>query len=162
VRTPAARAGIVAAAVAAVVALFFAFTSDDGGADSATTQPQGTQATTDGQSPTLSTMTEPQSAPGTTETGSAAPPSPTIERIVVRGGRLAGGVKRLEYKRGDRVLFSVHTDVADEVHVHGFDITKAVPANRRVSFRFPADIEGVFEVELHDAEMKIAELRIRP
>jgi hypothetical protein len=48
------------------------------------------------------------------------------------------------------------------VHVHGFDVAKNVPANRRVRFGFDADIEGVFEVELHGTHTKIAELRIRP
>jgi heme/copper-type cytochrome/quinol oxidase subunit 2 len=80
----------------------------------------------------------------------------------VRDGEPVGGVKRLEYERGERVRFSVKSDVADEVHVHGFDVTRDVPANRSVRFAFPADIEGVFEVELHDAHIKIAELRVRP
>lgn len=87
---------------------------------------------------------------------------PTVERIVVRDGKPAGGAARLEYASGERVRFSVHSDVADEVHVHGFDIAKNVPANGSVRFDFPADIEGVFEVELHHSEIKIAELRINP
>ncbi len=42
--------------------------------------------------------------------------------------------------------FRVESDVADEIHVHGFDITKEVAAGGSASFSFPADIEGVFEV----------------
>ena len=84
------------------------------------------------------------------------------ERIVVRGGRPVGGVARLEYESGEHVRFSVRSDVADEIHVHGFDITKDVPAKGSVRFAFPADIEGVFDVELHHADVKIAELRITP
>jgi hypothetical protein len=149
-------------AVAAVVALFFAFAADDGAAPSATTQPQRAQDTTGGQSHTGTTTTQPQSAQVTTGVESTAPPKPTIERLVVRGGKPVGGVKRLEYERGERVRFSVRADVADEVHVHGFDITKYVPANGSVRFVFPADIEGVFGVELHHAHTEIAELRIGP
>jgi hypothetical protein len=88
--------------------------------------------------------------------------TPAIERIVLRGGKPVGGVKRLEYESGERVRFAVRSDVADEVHVHGFDIQKDVPANGSVRFGFPADIEGVFEVELHHSEITIAELRITP
>jgi hypothetical protein len=80
----------------------------------------------------------------------------------VRGGKPVGGVKRLEYKRSERVRFSIQSDVTDEVHVHGFDIEKEVPANRRIRFAFLADIEGVFEIELHSGHTRIAELRIRP
>jgi hypothetical protein len=80
----------------------------------------------------------------------------------VRGGKPVGGVKRLEYESGERVRFSVRSDVADEVHVHGFDIRKDVAAGGRVRFGFAADIEGVFEVELEHSRIKIAEVRIRP
>jgi hypothetical protein len=52
--------------------------------------------------------------------------------------------------------------VADEVHVHGLDITKQVRANGRVQFAFFASVEGVFEVELEHSHVKIAELRIEP
>jgi hypothetical protein len=71
-------------------------------------------------------------------------------------------VRRFEFKRGERVRFAVYSEAAGEVHIHGFEITKAVPARRLVSFAFPADIEGVFEVELHGAHVQIAELRIGP
>jgi hypothetical protein len=159
-RTPAARVGIVVAALAAAVALFFALAGGDG--DSATARPHRPQATVVTQSVARSATTKPQSASAATRRESAKPPRPTVERIWVRGGKAAGGVKRFEFKRGDVVRFSVHSKVADEVHIHGFDITKALPANRIVVFAFPADIEGVFEVELHGTHMKLAELRIKP
>jgi hypothetical protein len=56
----------------------------------------------------------------------------------------------------------VRSDAADEVHIHGYDLDKEVPANGSVSFSFPADIEGIFEVELHGSEKQIAELRVNP
>ena len=40
------------------------------------------------------------------------------------------------------------SDVADEIHVHGYDLKKDVPAGGSVRFSFPASIEGVFEIEL--------------
>jgi hypothetical protein len=162
VRTRAGRAAIAVATVAAAIALFFAFADDESGADPATTQPQEAQVTTDDESPASTTATQPQSTPETTEAEPASPPPPRFERIVVRDGKPVGGIKRLEYERGDQVRFLVRTDAADEVHVHGFDITKDVPANRSVRFRLTADLEGVFEVELHHAHAAIAELRIGP
>jgi hypothetical protein len=142
-RTQAARAGITVVALAALVALFVVLAGgDDDGTDSASPRPQRAEGTTEGQPP------EPQ--------------GPTIERIVVRGGKPVGGVKRLEYASGERVRFSVRSNVADEVHVHGFDIKQDVPAGGSVGFGFPADIEGVFEVELEGSKIEIAELRIKP
>jgi hypothetical protein len=158
-RTPAARVGIAVAALVAAVALFFALSGGDG--DSATARPQATLGT---QPVARSATAKSQTAPATIGSKAAKPAKrrPTVARIFIRGGRPAGGVRRLEFKRGERVQFAVYSDTADEVHIHGFDTTKAVPARRLVPFSFPADIEGVFEVELHGAHTQIAELRIGP
>jgi hypothetical protein len=82
--------------------------------------------------------------------------------IVVKGGAPVGGVQRLEYKAGDQISFSVDSDVADEIHVHGYDLMKDVPAGGSVSFSFPAEIEGIFEVELEGRKEQIAEIRVNP
>jgi hypothetical protein len=82
--------------------------------------------------------------------------------IVVRNGEPVGGVRELEYSAGDAVEFSVRSDVADEIHVHGYDLMEDVPAGGSVSFSFPAEIEGIFEVELEQRGTEIAELRVNP
>ena len=157
------RAGIAVTALAAAVVLFVVLAgADDPGTDAATTQLQSAPTTTGGESQAGSTTTQPQDAQVTTAGESPDPQPPATPRIVVRDGRPVGGVARLEYESGRRVRFTVHSDVADEVHVHGFDIMKDVPANGSVRFEFPADIEGVFEVELETAHVQIAELRIEP
>jgi hypothetical protein len=147
-------------AVAAVVGLYVLASRSDDGSSSTTARPPVAQSATGGQALARAAATQPQARKKTK--AKAAAPKPKVERIVVRGGKPVGGLKRLEFERGERVRFSVQSDSADEVHVHGFDLEKAVPANRRVRFGFPADIEGVFEVELHSTHTKIAELRIRP
>ena len=82
--------------------------------------------------------------------------------IVVKNGEPVGGVQRLEYSAGDQVEFTVDSDVADEIHVHGYDLMKDVPAGGSVSFSFPAEIEGIFEVELEGRKEQIAEIRVSP
>jgi plastocyanin len=82
--------------------------------------------------------------------------------IVVKNGEPVGGVQELEYSAGEQVRFTVGSDVADEVHVHGYDLMKDVAAGGTVSFSFPADIEGIFEVELEGRKEQIAELRVNP
>jgi hypothetical protein len=149
-RSPLARGAIALAAVAAVVVLFVVLGGDDDGG--------GDQAAT--------TQTQTQPATGATRaTGERlerTTPKPAVKRIVVEGGKPRGGIQRLEYERGDRIQFVVRSDVADEVHVHGYDISKDVPAGGTVRFSFPARIEGVFEVELEGRHEQIAELRITP
>lgn len=82
--------------------------------------------------------------------------------IVVRNGEPVGGIAELEYDAGEQVSFQVSSDVADEVHVHGYDLMKDVAAGGTVAFSFPADIEGIFEVELEERVEQIAELRVNP
>ena len=85
-----------------------------------------------------------------------------IPTIVVRNGKPVGGIRELDYTKGDRVRFKVDSDVGDEVHLHGYDIHKEVKAGGSVSFDFAADIEGVFEAELESRKEQIIELRVNP
>ena len=87
---------------------------------------------------------------------------PAILTIVVRNGEPVGGVDELEYDAGDQVRFRVSSNRADEVHVHGYDEEEEIPAGGSATLSFPADIEGIFEVELHESETQIAELRVNP
>ena len=124
------------AAIAAVVVLFIVFTGGDDNNDSTSSTSTSTTTTT--------------------------APKPAVQAIVVSGGKPVGGVKRLSYNNGDQVRFAVQSDIADEIHVHGYDLMKDVPAGGSVSFSFPAKIEGVFEVELEGRKEQIAELRVSP
>jgi hypothetical protein len=73
-----------------------------------------------------------------------------------------GGIKKLAFKKGDQVQFTVVSDTADEIHVHGYDLMKDVPKGGSVSFSFKGSIEGRFVVELEDHKQQIAELDVTP
>jgi hypothetical protein len=73
-----------------------------------------------------------------------------------------GGIKKLAFKKGDQVQFTVVSDTADEIHVHGYDLMKDVPKGGTVSFSFKGSIEGRFVVELEDHKQQIAELDVTP
>jgi hypothetical protein len=153
VRSRAARTAILVATIAAIAVLFVVLGGDDGGGggggEAAGTQTEGT-------------TTERSGTTERTQTRERPPEPPPPPRIVVEGGRPRGGVERLSFESGDRIRFVVRSDVADEVHVHGYDITRPVPAGGSVRLSFPARLEGVFEVELHDSGQQIAELRVSP
>lgn len=84
---------------------------------------------------------------------------PTIE---VRDGEPVGGVQTLEFSAGEEVRFRVSSDAAEEIHIHGYDIAKDVPAGGTIEFDFPAELEGIYEAELEELGVQIAELRINP
>jgi FtsP/CotA-like multicopper oxidase with cupredoxin domain len=100
-------------------------------------------------------------APEETETETPTPtptatpkPQPTLLQT--------GKVARLRFEQGDTVRFRVRSDVAEEIHVHGYDVVKAVPAGRTTNVSFPADITGIFEIEFHGSGELIAQLRVDP
>jgi hypothetical protein len=78
----------------------------------------------------------------------------------VAAGAVVGGAQRKQIALGDAVLLRVTSDIADEVHVHGYDKKADVEAGGTVEVSFTADIPGVFEVELENAELKLIELEV--
>jgi hypothetical protein len=101
-------------------------------------------------------------ATGTTRAPERKPIRPKPPTIVVRNAKPVGGVRELEFKSGERIRFAVRSDVGDEVHVHGYDRSSVVQPGGQVRFDFKANLEGVFEVELEQRHVQIAELRVEP
>lgn len=94
--------------------------------------------------------------------GDGAAEAATTE-IELRNGDVVGGVQEIEVERGERIEFAVISDAPDEIHVHGYELTKDVRPDRPARFSFTADAEGIYEVEAHDiGHALIAELRVTP
>lgn len=87
---------------------------------------------------------------------------PVVVSVRVRGGVPQGGIVRATVRRGERVVLRVRADVADEVHVHGYDLVREVAPGREARIAFRAAIPGRFEVELERRHVQIAELTVRP
>ena len=82
-----------------------------------------------------------------------APPPPLLA---------AGRVRELTFKEGERIRFRVRSEATEEIHVHCYDITRAVPAGRTISVSFEASITGICEVEFHNSGEQIASLKVEP
>lgn len=132
------RWGLIALAVVVVVAAFLiARPGDDDG---------------DGGNQAASTATE--TSPTATAPSAPEPPpdGPTATVIELKDHAPVGGVSDIEAKKGDPVRIVVRSDVADDIHIHGYDIEKSVAPGEPARFEFDATIEGVFEIESHEAE----------
>jgi hypothetical protein len=107
-----------------------------------------------------------QSAPSTTSTPPTsteeAPAEPAVPTVRVVDAKPQGGVKKLDFDKGDQIRFKVVSDTADEIHVHGYDLMKDVEKGGSVSFSFKGSIDGRFVVELEDHGEQIAELDVAP
>jgi len=86
---------------------------------------------------------------------------PKVIDIRIVGGKPVGGIKRVTVERPDLVDLVVHSDVADEVHLHGYDLHQDVEAGGTARIRFQAKIQGVFEAELENRKLQILELTVK-
>ena len=90
------------------------------------------------------------------------PAEPAVPTIVVKDGQPVDGVLGIEVDEGDRIEFRVKSDVDEEIHVHGYDISKDVAGGQTAELSFDADITGIFEAELELSSVPIAEIQINP
>jgi hypothetical protein len=114
--------------------------------------------------PTATAKAEATTAPPPTTTAPAASPRPQVGtiRIMIRGGRPVDGIQRARVRQGRRVRLLVRSDVADHVHLHGYDIFRDVAPGAPARLAFRATVPGRFEVELEDRGIQIAELQVTP
>jgi hypothetical protein len=148
------RALIAATGIAVAVVLFLVLRPDD---DDSTAQPPPPAP------PTTPTTVSTQPPPRETGTRSVPPPPAVVQvPIVIRGGRPVGGIRRATVARNRRVVLLVRSDVADHVHLHGYDIMRDVAPGAPGRLGFRATIPGRFEVELEDRSVQIAEITVKP
>ncbi|HUH08521.1 MAG TPA: hypothetical protein VML96_12050 [Egibacteraceae bacterium] len=69
--------------------------------------------------------------------------------------------ERVEVALGTPLRIEVTSDAADEVHVHGYDITGQLEPGRTEAIEFVADVPGVFGVELHSTHSELFQLRVQ-
>jgi hypothetical protein len=149
------RRNIVAAvAVLGAAVVLFVLLSPGGSDDDSPVQAFDTPATG-------STGGEEGGRSGSEPAGQAPRPEPVPE-VVIRGGQPVGGPLEIEVDEGDTVRFAVDSDVDEEIHVHGFDLHKDVRAGQRVEMAFDAGFTGIFEVELEQSAVPIAEIQVNP
>jgi heme/copper-type cytochrome/quinol oxidase subunit 2 len=87
---------------------------------------------------------------------------PQIQTITVKNAKPVGGVQDITANKGDTVRFKVVSDVADEVHLHGYDLHKDVKPGHPVTFSFKAKLDGEFEAELESRKEQILALKVNP
>ena len=108
------------------------------------------------------TSSPPSSSASAPSASPSAAPTPRVRTIeaAYAGGEVTGTSGREAVAVGEQVVLRVSSDVAEEVHVHGYDLSEAVPAGGTVDIPVQATIPGVFEVELHDSGKLLFQLRV--
>jgi len=121
--------------------------------------------TGDGASPS-GTPTSVASSPTSAATSTPTPtPSSSTEAVVitvtVAGRKVTPAPGRVPVPLGRPVELRVTSDIADEIHVHGYELEQEVPAGGTTIMRFTADQAGLFEVETHEHSLVLLQLLVK-
>lgn len=142
---------LLVAAVLLAASLFVVLRPDDDGDESAS--PGTTNQATTEETGTTAQPTPPP-PPG--------PPPPARVRITIRDGVPVGGPGRVTVAKERRVVLLVTSDVADHVHLHGYDVMRDVAPGQPAQISFRATIVGTVEAELEDRGVQIATITTKP
>jgi hypothetical protein len=96
-------------------------------------------------------------APTTSTTTRPAPP-----RIEVEDGAKREGPDLVSVRLGDQVVIEIEADLADEVHVHGYDLHFPTVPGEVTTVEFEANVAGIFEVELEASGLHLLDLEVTP
>ncbi len=145
------RAGLLAVAAIILVAAFTAL------------RPSAEDPETTAETPTTTpTAAQTPAEPGETATATPTPtpsPKPTVDPGPVLTGN---AVRTIRVDKGETVRFRVRAPEDEEVHVHGYDISRDVKAGQTARISFKATIDGIFEIEFEHSGTEIAQLRVDP
>ena len=88
------------------------------------------------------------------------PPNGMVVSIQFERGRLARKSDQVEVGRGSTVLLAVSTDVADDIHLHGYERVAPTDPGGRAVLEFTADRSGVYTAELERSGVRLLEVTV--
>jgi copper(I)-binding protein len=106
----------------------------------------------------------PSSAVSPSAAASPSPTAPTFDQTVTityAGGKVSGVPAVVKIKHNSKVALVVTSDVADEVHLHGYDKSADVAKGGTVRIVFTATVQGRFEVELEHLKRRLVVLQVQ-
>jgi len=72
------------------------------------------------------------------------------------------GPDRFELSPGAEFEITIFSSIAEEIHVHGYDLFYDLEAGGATLVTFHADIPGIFEAELEGLGRPLFELEVAP
>jgi len=145
------------------VALLVAMALSGCGSDDTPTAGSNTPSPSTAATPTAPSST-PSTQPSPSPTPTATTPASTADvavNVTIAGGKVsAGGHAVVKAKRGQTIRINGVSDVAESLHVHGYDKTLELKPGKQASVEFLADTKGIFEVETHESGKLVFKLQV--
>jgi hypothetical protein len=106
----------------------------------------------------------PSPSAATADLPTLPPSGPIAQRIAleVRDGHLVSGPARISVPAGTPLTLQITSDHADELHLHGYDLTLTLQAGVPAELSWVADRSGRFEYELHHHHTALGVLEVQP
>ena len=102
-------------------------------------------------------------APGARQpTKPAQATAPVLVELVVRGQTLVSGPDTIRLRQGDEITIRVTADVAEEFHLHGYDLKLDLEPGKPAEMNLVADRSGRFEYELEHSRLELGALEVLP
>jgi copper(I)-binding protein len=116
-------------------------------------------------SPAASTaISTPSASASATPTAGRRPTLPAVDQtihITYAGGKVSGVSAVVKVKQNSTVALIVTSDVADEVHLHGYNKMADVTKGGTVTIVFKATLPGKWEVELEKLKHRLVFLQVQ-
>jgi hypothetical protein len=145
------KVALIAATLGLLVSIFVALRADDeeGSTPGGLTGPAATAV-----------ETVPRET-GAAPTAPAGPEGPETFRIEVASDE-PPSPRTFAVRQGSEVELLVESELTAHVHLHGYDLMADVGPGRVGRIAFTADAPGLFEIELEDRHLLLANLEVRP
>ncbi len=82
----------------------------------------------------------------------AADPAVRTFEVDIRQGHVPKDMRTIKVEQGDMVRIRITSDEAVSLHLHGYDIEKAVKPGGVAEFSFEAFATGRFPINVHDGQ----------
>ena len=82
--------------------------------------------------------------------------------ITIKNGEIVSGEKTVSVIQGENIMIELTTDVEDEIHLHGYDISVRITPHDPAVLQFTADKTGRFSYELEHAGIELGAIEVNP
>jgi hypothetical protein len=93
-------------------------------------------------------------------------PSPVSQvmtyTLVIQNKKLVQGPDVITVKEGDTIILKVTSDMAEELHIHGYDKSIDLEKNKESTLTFEANLSGRFVFELENSKIDIGAIEVQP
>lgn len=96
------------------------------------------------------------------QTSVTLPPQKKIFELTIKNKKLVSGPETVKVNEGDHVGLKITSDIPEELHLHGYDISVDLEKDVPAELSFVASISGRFVYELEKSKTDLGAVEVQP